>query len=362
MTCSDFSRRDFFHHATAAAAAIALTRQEAMAASRKHEPIKIGQIGVGHSHAKGKMEAYRQSSDYEVIGIVEPDESLLREAEQEPIYQGLQWMSREQLLNSAGLQAVAVETGLDDLLPNAEAAAAAGIHIHLDKPPGSTLSRFRGVLEEAARRDRVLQMGYMYRYNPGIVLLKEMLKKGWLGDIFEIHTVMSKSVGESKRRRWAELPGGTMFELGCHLIDLVVSVLGQPLDLSTFNQHSSTLDDGLLDNMLSVLTYPRATATIRSSALEVEGFDRRHFVVCGSEGTLHIQPLDDPAVRLALDEPRSSYTEGYQDIDVGIYQRYVDDAADFAKIIRGVKETDYPVSHDLAVQATVLRACELPLD
>ena len=32
-------------------------------------------------------------------------------------------------------------------------------------------------------------------------------------------------------------------------------------------------------------------------ALEVDGFDRRHLVVCGTEGTFHIQPLDNPAAR-----------------------------------------------------------------
>ena len=36
--------------------------------------IKIGQIGVGHAHAD-KLGVYRASADYEVVGIVEPDES-----------------------------------------------------------------------------------------------------------------------------------------------------------------------------------------------------------------------------------------------------------------------------------------------
>ncbi len=35
-------------------------------------------------------------------------------------------------------------------------------------------------------------MGYMYRYNPAIMLLRECLKQGWLGDVFEVHAVMSK--------------------------------------------------------------------------------------------------------------------------------------------------------------------------
>lgn len=70
-------------------------------------------------------------------------------------------------------------------------------------------------------------MGYMFRYNPAVVLLRDFLKRGWLGDVFEVHTVMSKVVDPASRRELAKFPGGIMFELGCHIIDLVVGVLGK---------------------------------------------------------------------------------------------------------------------------------------
>ncbi len=53
---------------------------------------------------------------------------------------------------------------------------------------------------------------------------------------------------------------------------------------------------------------------------------------------------------------------GYHDITFSHYTRYVADAADMARILRGEKETDFPYSHDLAVQRTLLQACQLPLD
>ena len=33
--------------------------------------IKIGQIGVGHAHASGKMRVYRASKEFEIVGVVE---------------------------------------------------------------------------------------------------------------------------------------------------------------------------------------------------------------------------------------------------------------------------------------------------
>ena len=323
--------------------------------------IKIGQIGVGHAHA-GKLSVYRSSADYEVVGIVEPDLELRKRAESQDTYRGLSWMTQEQLLNVPGLQAVLVEARVRDLLNVAEDCVSAGKHIHLDKPAGESLPQFRRILDAASKGKLLLQMGYMYRYNPAIVLLREFLKRGWLGDVFEVHAVMSKVVDPGTRRELAEYRGGILFELGGHITDLVVGVLGPPTKVTPFPQHAAKIDDKLADNMLAVFEYPRASATVKSSAMEVDGFDRRHFVVCGTEGTFHIQPLDDPSVRVALSTARGEYRKGYQDISLPKYTRYVDDAADMARIIRGEKLTDFPYAHDLTVQTALLEACGLPLD
>ena len=319
-------------------------------------PIKIGQIGVGHAHAS-KLAAFRASSDYEVVGIVEPDADLRAQAEKQDPFRELTWMTQEQLLNTSELQLVLVETRVRDLLAAAESCIAAGKHVHLDKPAGESFPRYERLLNEAARQKLLVQMGYMYRYNPACVLLREFLKMGWLGEVFEVHAVMSKVVDRASRRGLAAYPGGIMFELGCHIIDQVISVLGAPDKVTAFPRKSTTLDDGLVDNMLAVFEYPTATATVKSTALEVEGFARRHLVVCGTEGTFHIQPLDEPMARIALQTARGDYRQGYQEVRFPKYERYVDDAADIARVVRGEQESLMSYSHDLAVQAAVLQSC-----
>lgn len=322
--------------------------------------IKVGQIGVGHAHAS-KLSVYRQSPDYEVVGIVEPDPKLRQQAEAQAPYRDLKWMTQEQLLNVPDLQAVLVETHVRDLLNVAETCIAAGKHIHLDKPAGESLPQYRRLLQNAAQQKLLVQMGYMFRYNPAVVLLREFLSKGWLGEVFEVHAVMSKVVDPATRRQLGEYPGGIMFELGCHVIDLVIGVLGQPQKVTPFAQQI-VKDDGLVDNMLAVFSYPQALASVKSSALEVEGFARRHLVVCGTEGTFHIQPLDNPAAKVALSKPRGNYRQGVQELTFPKYARYVGDAADMAKIIRGEKPSDFSYEHDLIVQTAVLEASRLPLE
>ena len=325
--------------------------------------IKIGQIGTAHGHAAGKIESYRASLEYEVVGIAEPDPKLKATAETQKAYRDIPWMTVEQLLAVEGLQAVAIETEPRDLLKYAEMALNAGKHVHLDKPAGESLTQFRRLLDQAASKHLCVQMGYMFRYNPAVVLMKNLVRKGYLGEPFEMHCVMSKVVDDASRIRNAQYPGGMMFELGCHMIDIVVDLLGTPSAVNAFHQHAGSQPDGLQDNMLAVMTYPRAIASVKSAALEVEGGARRHVVVCGTEGTIHIEPIDAPKVlRLTLAKERGPYKKGMQEIPMEPYKRYVADAADFAKVIRNEKMLDWSMMHDLAVQETVLRASASPLD
>jgi len=323
--------------------------------------IRYGQIGVGHAHAS-KFGVYRASEDYEIVGVAEPDPELRKRAAASSTYRDVKWMTQEELLNAPGLQVVGVETRVENLLDTAETCIAAGKHIHLDKPAGESLPQFRRILDAAAKQHLAVQMGYMYRFNPAVVMLRDFLKKGWLGEVFEIHTVMSKVVGAGTRQSLAKFKGGMFFELACHILDLTIGVLGRPAEVHGFFQHASRLQDELQDNMLATLVYPRALATVKSSAMEVEGFARRHFALCGTEGTFHIQPLDRPGVRVAFSMARGKYVKGYQTVEFEPYSRYVGDAADLAAIIRGQKDPEFSYEHDFTVQETLLRASGLPID
>jgi predicted dehydrogenase len=334
-------------------------------AARPVRRIKVGQIGTAHPHARGKMETLRKlTGEYEVVGIVEPDAELRREAEKRDAYKGLKWMSEEELLNTKGLEAVAVENKMCDLVAAGRRCVAAGMHIHLDKPAGDSLSPFRKLLDEAGRKKLAVQMGYMFRYNPGFKLCFQAVREGWLGDVFEVHGVISKSISGSSRKSWAaEYAGGTMHNLGSHLVDAVVAVLGAPEKVTAYVRRTRPEQDNLADNQLAVFEYAEATATVRSAVMEVEGGKRRQFVVCGDEGTVDIRPLERPRVQLALSKARGRYKEGYQEVKLAMMPgRYDEQLIDLARIIRGEKETDYPASHDLAVQEALLRACGLEID
>ncbi len=325
------------------------------------KPIRIGQIGVGHEHASGKMDALRRLSDwYEVVGYAEENEPRWHSPK---VYEGLERMTQQQLLDTPGLQAVAVETNMPELAATALRCMERGLHMHLDKPGGEALEPFGRLLEGCRDRSLAIQLGYMYRTNPAIQFCFRALREGWLGEVFEVHAVMSRYDNDAYRQFLAGYAGGAMYNFGSHLVDLAVAMLGRPENVVSFQK--ATRDDGLNDNGLAVLEYARATATIRSCITEVDGIMHRRLIVCGTKGTAEVCPLEYPGrygldplhVRLTLLEDNAEYSAGTHVVDVGVMNnRYDDQLIELARIINGEIENPYPYDHEYTVEETLLAA------
>ena len=319
--------------------------------------VKVGQIGTKHAHAAGQMQTLRKLSDtFDVVGVVEPDNQRWDRVKNSPVYRDVPRLTEESLLETDGIEVIAVETEIRDLLPTAQRCIDAGLHVHIDKPAGESLIQLRKLQEAARQRSLAIQMGYMFRYNPGFAFLYQAVRVGLLGDIFEVHGVMSKTSSESARVEMAEYPGGAMFELGCHLIDPLIHILGPPTAVTPILRKTRSEQD-LYDNTLAIFEYPSTTATIRSSLVEVNGSRRRQFVVCGTRGTIAIRPLESPKVALTLAKSNGGYRQGTSEIALPkSLGRYHGAWIALANTIRTRKPLFYTPEHDYAVQRAVLAA------
>lgn len=346
------SRRTFLTASATAAPAI-------LCRANEPAPIRIGQIGTAHAHALGKLATIlKYPRHFEFIGVVEPDPDRRSQLAGTELFKDLRWMSEEELLNTVGLEAVAVETSVQELVPTAQRCLAAGFHIHLDKPAGESLDACRAMHQLATEKKLTIQMGYMLRYNPAFELAHRIVDEGWLGEITEISGMMGKFMNDAGRRELAVFPGGGMFELACHLIDQVVSFLGRPSKVTSFVRRSFPEKDSFADNQLAVFEYPKALATIRCNHIDPMGGPRRQFSITGTEGTYEIRPLEPtPRVRLGLSRERGPYKKGYQDITFEKPPgRYDGEFLDLARVIRGEKELAWDAEHDVATQEAVLLA------
>jgi len=359
------NRRDFLYRSAVGTVAGASYSRADIAFARTLSPlskVRVGVIGAKHAHAAGKLAAIRDLHDvFELVGVVEPDAEFRKSLEKHPKYRDVRWFTEKVLLASPNLDAVVIETAVHDLVPTAQRCIDADKHVHLEKPGCESRKAFTNLFESAERRQRHIQMGYMLRHNPAFEFCCRAVREGMLGRVFEVTGAMSKLVEAKGRKEFVDYKGGTMFELGCHLIDAVVAVLGTPTNVNPFSR--VTRPDQVLDNQLAVFEYPEATATIRSSIVEPFGNERRHFEVSGENGTIAIRPLEPPHVELVLERPAGGFTAGRQAIELPASTgRYDGQLREFAAIVRGDVIPRWSADHDLAVHLAVLQASGLPTD
>ena len=144
--------------------------------------IKIGQIGIGHNHGEAKMKAARKFPElFEIVGYAEENDRWVEKRGEKKGYEGLTRMSVEEIIEKS--DAVLVESDVWDLTKYAQMCIDAGKHIHMDKPASGTLEEYKHLLDSAKAKNLVVQLGYMYRYNPAVMQTFEHIKNGDLGEI-----------------------------------------------------------------------------------------------------------------------------------------------------------------------------------
>lgn len=345
------NRRTFL--SSSAAVTAALSMPSSLRAAEPPRRIPIGFLGATYSHGPDKIRLAMTSPDWELVGVCDRSESGRATCEK----LGAKLISQEELFQRA--QVVAVESDVRDHCTHALLALKAGKHVHLEKPPATKLADMQAVIALAREQKRLLQTGFMWRYNPGFKAIFEAVRQGWLGDVFLVRGYVSNHVAPARRPEWAEFAGGAMFELGSHLVDATVRLLGKPKAITPFLRRHGKYDDSLKDNNVAVLEYDRATAVLVNTALQSTGTPARSFEVLGTRGAATLAPLEPPTLTVDLLTAAGPYAKGGQKVPLPDYQRYVDDFKELAAAVRGETALTASLDEELLVAETVLRVSEM---
>ena len=254
--------------------------------------IRIAQIGCGHDHADLFQALVRRSDLFEAAGCCLFDGEKAAHPKRLAYFEGYPKLTVEQLLNDDSIDAVAIETCERDLTKYALMAAKAGKAIHMDKPGGFDEAEFRTLIETVKQNRVPLQLGYMYRDNPFVAELRRQVKNGELGEIISVDAEMNCR-HKAEKRQWLDtMPGGMMFFLGCHLVDLVLQFQSVPERIVPFRRATCTEGVSAADFGMAVFEYPRGVSTVKTSAMEFGGYARRHLVVTGTKKTVELRPIE----------------------------------------------------------------------
>ena len=153
-----------------------------------------------------------------------------------------------------------------------------------------------------------------------------------------------------------------MFFLGCHLIDLILQIQGQPESIIPLNKVSGVGGVNAKDFAMVVFEYKNGISFAKISAVEMGGIFRRRLVVTGTKGCIEMCPIED-----AKNYPSivSRYREVFSDAwaadsdfhTTECFNRYNTMMSSFAAMVRGDIENPRNYDYELELYKTILKAC-----
>jgi predicted dehydrogenase len=197
--------------------------------------------------------------------------------------------SYEELLADPDVDALVLATPHSQHEAQIIAAAAAGKHIHVEKP--ITLDRAgAGRAVDAARAAGVvLAVGYCRRFHPSVVDLRQRLAQGRLGAVVSMvaqHTTSTAQfiAPDNWRVAPAEAPGGALTAVGVHALDHMIEFAGRVRDVRCVTARAIP---GSCDDTTTVMLRfaSGATGLIFCSVATATNFS---FTLYGSKGLAEI--------------------------------------------------------------------------
>jgi len=173
--------------------------------------VKVGVVGVGHlgvHHAR----IYAELLGAELVGVVDKDEqravSVARQYRTAPFTDYLEFFE----VCKPDAVSVVVPTTLHYEV--VKEALERGIHVLVEKPVTTTVEEAMDLLETAKRRNLVLQVGHIERFNPGVQFLRSRIK-----DPILIHCQRMSPFSNRNN------DVGVVLDLMIHDIDIVLSLV-----------------------------------------------------------------------------------------------------------------------------------------
>lgn len=352
--------------------------------------LRIGIIGLGAWGSRAHLPTFTSLGDVEVVAVADPDEAAVRRAAEAHGINRAETAPNWLFSDPGGIDAVVIATPDDTHRDLVIAAFDAGLHVLCEKPLARTLGEAGEMLAAADRAGRIAKIGFLFRYSPVVVRMRELVEQGLIGAVqaFEHVGVNAQFADPGRPLHWkmqrTHANGGVFVEYGAHTIDLA-HWFGGPI--TRVVAHGITLipERPLAGGGIGTVDGDDLASWIGEYASGGQALFRSGWAslpvgiggmrVYGSRGTLLWEQrgrtsealvavtVDDPEPRLLL-EYAPPYDPGVDDgpFPLGIYARYNRRLAEsFVSDIRAGRSSAPTFADGLAAQR-VLAAIRTSLD
>jgi len=184
-------------------------------------------LGIGRHH----LRAYQQIPGVEIVAVADMNPDRLQEFGAANSIPNL-YEDYKPLVARDDLDIVNVCTPNFLHAPIAIAAMESGKHVLCEKPLASTLADAEAMVAAAERTGRALQVTFNHRQRGDVLALKAMMDEGRLGRIYHAKAWWLRRNGIPGMGSWftkKEMAGGgPLIDLGVHMLDMALFLMGEP--------------------------------------------------------------------------------------------------------------------------------------
>lgn len=234
--------------------------------------MRFGLVGAGKIGAL-RAAAVRAQANAEIVAVFDVNQAAASKvAAGAPVFDGL-----EKFLD-APMDAVIISTPPHLHEEACLGAFSRGLHVLCEKPMASTVDAGRRMVEAARNHNRVLAVGFNFRYYPFVKFVRAAVDAGKIGNIDHVRLFGGHDGLHNFSADWQyKMPhsgGGAMMDIGIHLSDLARYFLGEVTRVSGVMSENIYKLPGSEDNAMAIYVNPEGVAaTYHATWAEWQGYE-----------------------------------------------------------------------------------------
>lgn len=190
--------------------------------------VNIAVIGAG-SISESHLKAYQQNKEANIYAICDLDIERAKAAALKYSAENV-YTDYNELLSDPNIDAISICTWNNTHAEIIIAAVQAGKHVLTEKPLCKTVEEAIMVQKAVRQTEKIVQIGFVRRYDPNAQLLRKFVDQGEFGEIYYAKASNLRRLG-NPGGWFADIErsgGGPLIDIGVHVIDLCWYMMGKP--------------------------------------------------------------------------------------------------------------------------------------
>lgn len=299
------------------------------------KPLRVGIVGCGYIAQTVHIPAYIENPKSKLVAICDANKERLDEFARKYNIEET-YLDYRELLQSGSVDAVSVCTPTALHSKVAIESAKNGIHVLCEKPLASNLKEAEEIAQAVHQSNIKFMVGFNYRFLPNHAMSKKLVDTGKIGKPLLIRGIAvtpgpyradidSEDLSNEAKKRI-----GAFFDIGSHLVDLFVWMMGKPSEVyATFSSRTNNTDvDDSATALIRFQSNVLGSATVSWVNLPdyKSASDSRMIEIVGTQGKINSEFLG-PSLYFYGSNTISSKIRGMVKISPGNFNPKVPDEA-----------------------------------